>query len=58
MRQIQDTPPNPKLAAFLVDPSVSYWLRDAIRSALERDCVDALRDAEELVEILKERCDL
>jgi hypothetical protein len=41
----------PKLAEFLEDPSVSFWLKSAIRSALDRDCVDALRDAEDLVTI-------
>ena len=33
--------------------SQSYWLRDAIASARARDPVDALADAEELVEILR-----
>jgi hypothetical protein len=33
-------------------------IRDAIQTALDRDPVDALRDAEDLVEVLRERCEL
>lgn len=29
----------------LNDPATSYWLKDAIRSALKRDSVDAINDA-------------
>lgn len=35
----------------------SRWLLDAIQAGLERDCVDALSDAEALVEILRGVCD-
>lgn len=39
----------------LIDsPSTSYWLRDALRAALQRDRVDALRDAETLLRALRE----
>lgn len=38
----------------LADPSASYWLRDAIKSAMKRDPLDALRDAETLAEVLRE----
>jgi len=38
---------------LLHDPAVSYWLKDAIITALKRDPVDALRDAELLVQVLK-----
>jgi hypothetical protein len=37
--------------------SASFWLKDAIKSALKRDPVDALRDAEALVEVLKRNAD-
>jgi hypothetical protein len=50
--------PTDKILAALADPSTTYWLRDALKSALPRDPVDALRDAEALVDLLKDRLDL
>ena len=44
----------PDFLAVLADPSASYWLRDAIKSAMKRDPLDALRDAETLAEVLRE----
>ena len=44
----------PDFLAVLADPSSSYWLRDAIKSAMKRDPLDALRDAETLAEVLRE----
>ncbi len=35
--------------------SDSYWLRGALATASRRDPIDALRDAERLVEILRSR---
>ena len=43
--------------AILVDVSASSWVKDALRSALERDPVDALNDAETLVKTLRENLD-
>jgi len=43
--------------AILVDVSASSWVKDALRSALERDPVDALNDAETLVKALRENLD-
>ena len=37
--------------------TTSRWLLDAIQAGLERDCVDALNDAETLVEIMSGVCD-
>ena len=37
--------------------SASFWLKDALRSALERDPVDALKDAETLLRVLKRHTD-
>jgi hypothetical protein len=37
------------------DPGVSSWLREALRTALERDPVDALNDALALADILDTR---
>lgn len=34
------------IARLLVAPSLSYWLKDALRTAIERDHLDALNDAE------------
>jgi hypothetical protein len=43
--------------AILVDVSASDWVKDALRSALERDPVDVLNDAETLVKALRENLD-
>jgi hypothetical protein len=40
----------------LRDPAASFWLKDALRSALSRDPVDAANDAELLARLLEERC--
>jgi len=44
-----------RIAAVLQHPSTSYWLRDALGRALDRDPVDAVDDAEALHELLVER---
>ena len=49
--------PTDAILSTLADPSTTYWLRDALKSALPRDPVDALRDAEALVDLLKDRLD-
>lgn len=36
-------------------PCSSFWLKNALRTALDRDSLDALRDAETLVRLLKGR---
>ena len=40
---------------LLSDPSTSYWLRDALVAALERDPVDAAADAWVLSALLDRR---
>ena len=40
----------------LADPAASFWLKDALRSALDRDPVDAANDAEVLAQLLEQRC--
>ena len=50
-------PMTPAAAAILADFSASDWLKAALRSALERDPVDALNDAEILARTLRERLD-
>lgn len=39
----------------LRDPAASIWLKDALRSSLARDPVDAANDAEVLASLLEER---
>lgn len=41
------------IAAVLDSPDASNWLKDALRTALQRDCNDAVADAEALLEILE-----
>ena len=43
------------LNEILEDPGLSYWLKDAIKTAYERDPVDALHDARRLLKMLAER---
>jgi hypothetical protein len=43
--------------AVLANPATSYWLRNAIVSAFERDPFDAERDALALASILTKRVD-
>ena len=47
----------PICKAILVDVSASDWVKDALRSALKRDPVDALNDAEILVKALRVNLD-
>uniref|UniRef100_UPI00402B1F75 hypothetical protein n=1 Tax=Methylomonas sp. SPW-1 TaxID=3438877 RepID=UPI00402B1F75 len=37
------------------DPAASNWLKTALRTAIERDPVDAVNDAEILLSALKEK---
>jgi hypothetical protein len=46
---------DPEGEEILDDPSASDWLKGALRSALERDPVDALNDALVLAATLEER---
>ena len=46
---------NMTLKEILADPSISYWLKDAIRTAYERDPVEAMRDAQRLLKMLGDR---
>jgi hypothetical protein len=41
--------------AILADPAASYWLKDAIRASLNRDALDAYRDACTLKDIAQAR---
>jgi hypothetical protein len=46
----------PEIEQVLADPAASYWLKFALRSALERDPVDAANDAEVVARLLEKRC--
>jgi hypothetical protein len=46
----------PTIEEVLRDPSASFWLKAALRSALGRDPVDAANDAEVLARLLDRRC--
>jgi hypothetical protein len=37
------------------DPSISHWLKEALRMAYEQDPIDALHDARRLLKLLGER---
>ena len=45
----------PTIPEVLANPCTSYWLANALRSALKRDIVDAANDAETLVGLLTTR---
>lgn len=44
-----------KIQQVIDSPSTSYWLKNAFRTLLERDALDATRDAEALAELMGER---
>jgi len=49
-------PPTTKSSGeILSDPETSNWLHDALRKSLNRDPVDAVNDAEFLLDFLKAR---
>ncbi len=45
-----------ELEQVLADPAASFWLKEALRSALDRDPVDEANDAEVLAQLLDRRC--
>ncbi len=47
---------SPSISDLLGDPSTSLWMRNALVSALRRDLVDAVNDAELLAHVLGEKC--
>jgi len=47
----------PTIRQVLDNPSTSYWLKDTLKSAMRRDCVDASHDAELLALLLGARAD-
>ena len=47
----------PSIAEVLADPTASFWLKTALRSALCRDPRDAAHDSEILAQLLRQTCD-
>jgi hypothetical protein len=45
-----------EIEQVMSDSAASFWLKDALCSALARDPVDAANDAELLFRLLDERC--
>jgi hypothetical protein len=45
-----------EIEQVLADPAASFWLKEALSSALDRDPVDAANDAEVLAQLLDRRC--
>lgn len=48
-------PSDDEIRAICSDPSLSYWFRNALTTALERDPVDAAHDAGLLAMVLDRR---
>ncbi len=46
---------NNEIAEVLEDPRTSTWLRETLRSAIQRDPVDAANDAQRLASLLTGR---
>ena len=47
---------NPEVEQILRDPAASFWIKEAVQTALARDPVDAADDADVLAEALSRRC--
>jgi hypothetical protein len=45
-----------EIEQVLTDPAASFWLKECLRSALDRDPVDVANDAEVLAQLLDRRC--
>jgi hypothetical protein len=41
--------------AICADPSTSFWLKDALKTLLQRDAVDSAKDARLLADIMQSR---
>lgn len=50
------TKPRVTIEQVLKDPACSSWFRNALKSALDRDPVDAANDAALLYRLLDRRC--
>ena len=57
MATLTDTRIDQHIRSVLAGSSVSFWLKNALQSALDHDPVDAAHDAQLLADLLSERCD-
>lgn len=57
MRENQTATTDDEIRAVLASPAASGWIKRALESALERDPVDAVNDAEFLLSLLSARLD-
>jgi hypothetical protein len=55
MEWLEDAQQLPDTVEVLRDPAASFWLKDSLQSALQRDPVDAANDADVLARLL-DRC--
>ena len=46
-----------KIDTVLTSQEASDWLKQMLRTAISRDCVDAANDADVLAELLSQRCE-
>ena len=44
-----------RIHRILTDPTASHWLKRSLETAITRDCLDALNDAETLCSVLNQR---
>jgi hypothetical protein len=56
-RQMRNEDDVPSVETLLRDPSTSFWMRNALVSAMSRDPVDSANDAELLAKVLNRRCE-
>lgn len=47
----------PSVAEVIASPATSYWLSSSLQSAVLRDPLDAVNDAELLLQLLQKRLD-
>ena len=47
----------PEIDRMLADPSASYWLKNALRTALDHNALDISHDATVLATLLRRRVD-
>lgn len=51
-----DSPYLAEYKRILADPTASFWLKDRAKELSQRDCLDALTDAEALVSLMRACC--
>lgn len=49
------TPADAEIMSLIEDPATSDWAREALRQAMQRDCVDAASEAAVIADVLERR---